>query len=249
MKLLSVCIPTFNRAGLLGKTLDALCAQMSPDMEIIVSDNASTDATSSVISSAEQKCTDLRAYRNEENVGLDANTLLAIRRAQGEYCWLLSDDDIVLPGALVRILSVLRQYHPPFAYLHFSGFLESEEYGVVLQRDKDVPDTIYEDPQKMMRELLLNHFSGSIIRRDLALLNAGVVDEYRQLGFERGYSLVINHYVILANPGPYPYIGKLCVAVRNTVSASYNPLTTLTDPAGSFASSTEGCARVDSLST
>lgn len=229
--LVSVCIPTCNRADLIGKTLDALISQLTPEMEIIVSDNASSDDTAATVSARAAQCGSLRGFRNDTNIGLDANTIQAVRHAQGEYCWLLSDDDIVLPGAVERIIATLKQYRPPFVYLHFSGFLEHENYTVVRQRDTDVPDVIYDDPEKMMRELLLNHFSASIVKRDLALLNAGVVDTYRSLGFERGYSLVINHYVILANPGPYPYIGKLCVAVRNTVSASYNPLTTLTDTA------------------
>lgn len=232
--ILSICIPTFNRAGLLDKTLNAICQQINnrDGVEIIVSDNSSTDDTKDVVGKFQNSNLPIKYYCNEKNLGLDLNTLKCVQYANGEYCWLCSDDDIPLNGSLDRILSVIDQYSPTFVYLNYAGFLENEPYEVVLKRERDKKDKVYYDPEKMIRELFLNHFSAAVVRRDLLLRYSYILGECEKENFVRGYFVNINHYVILTNPGPYVFIGNVSLSVRKPISLTgnfYNPLTTLID--------------------
>ncbi|MBK7972232.1 MAG: glycosyltransferase family 2 protein [Deltaproteobacteria bacterium] len=109
--LLSICIPTFSRAQRLGVMLDALCPQVvavGDQVELCISDNASPDETSQVISSAAETCP-IRRHRQPENVGVIRNIAhLAWEMARGDWVWMLGDDDLLRPGALGRVVETLR---------------------------------------------------------------------------------------------------------------------------------------------
>lgn len=107
---LTVCIPTYNRSGYLREAIEsvqAAAAGLSIDqVEILVSDNASTDDTAGVIKELQSKSGFKLVYRrNEKNLGFDGNVLAMVAAAEGEYCWLLGDDDKIAPGALKLILA------------------------------------------------------------------------------------------------------------------------------------------------
>lgn len=104
---LSICIPTFNRADFIGATLESIVTQATEDCEIIVSDNASTDGTELVVSEYGRRFSRLRYIRQHMNVGLDRNYDRAVEVAQGEYCWLMTDDDFLMPGAVAAVLKAL----------------------------------------------------------------------------------------------------------------------------------------------
>lgn len=104
---LSICIATFNRAAFIGETLDRVISQSTGDCEIIVSDNASTDNTEEVVAQYARRTDRLHYFRHDTNMGLDRNFDSAVERCQGEYCWLMSDDDWLKPGAITRVLETL----------------------------------------------------------------------------------------------------------------------------------------------
>lgn len=116
---LSLCIPTYKRAALLEQALTAVLAQITPAMascvEMIVLDNASPDDTPGVVQRAQAAFphTPLRCVRRPENIGPDANFTDALAQARGEFLLLLSDDDVLLPGAVARLLELIAA-HPDF---------------------------------------------------------------------------------------------------------------------------------------
>jgi len=110
--LLSICIPTYNRATLLQEALESIAGQIDESMinkvEIVVSDNASTDETFVVVNRLKQATRVLLSYfKNESNVGFDQNILLLVERARGRYVWILGDDDLLAAGALAKVVNVL----------------------------------------------------------------------------------------------------------------------------------------------
>lgn len=107
--LLSICIPTYNRANFIGDTLSSIITQLTPDCEIVISDNASTDETADVIRGHAKACAQLRYYRQPSNVGSDRNYDFAVRKARGKYCWLMSDDDEFKLGAIGLVIEALRE--------------------------------------------------------------------------------------------------------------------------------------------
>lgn len=88
----TIGIPTYNRANYLQRSLGCAAAQTYDDLEIIVSDNASTDTTAEVARSFGDR---VRYHRNESNLGMWRNFLQVVGLAQGEYFAWLQDDDAV----------------------------------------------------------------------------------------------------------------------------------------------------------
>jgi glycosyltransferase involved in cell wall biosynthesis len=106
--ILSICIPTWNRAELLADSLEHLLFvhDLSFPVEIIVSDNHSTDGTMALLESYASKLP-LRIIRQHSNVGIVRNTLAAFRAARGTYSLYLADDDRLVPDALERLIALL----------------------------------------------------------------------------------------------------------------------------------------------
>lgn len=104
---LSVCIATLNRASFIGATLESIICQASEQVEIVVLDGASTDRTEEVVRGYQGRFPRLRYVRQGANMGVDQDFAEAVSQAQGEYCWLFSDDDLLLPGAIRTALDAI----------------------------------------------------------------------------------------------------------------------------------------------
>lgn len=92
--LISVLIPTFNRADMLNKCIESVLRQTYKNIEIIVSDNASSDNTEILMQKLLIKDVRIQYHRNKENIGLMANfSKLVHNLAKGDFAIFLSDDD------------------------------------------------------------------------------------------------------------------------------------------------------------
>lgn len=111
---LSLLIPTYNRSALLAQALDAIGRQLHDgnvgDIEIVISDNGSPDDTSTIVADfcAVYLSAAVTYVRQESNRGSDRNICDVLKLARGTYLVLLSDDDILLPGAIDITLAHLR---------------------------------------------------------------------------------------------------------------------------------------------
>ena len=105
---LSICIFTRNRAPFLQKCLSHLKGFSRLRLEVIVSDNASEDATPKVARAFEKGVFERFYYhRHRENVGVARNTDTALRLGTAPYLWCLSDDDVAYESALVFLRDLL----------------------------------------------------------------------------------------------------------------------------------------------
>ena len=109
--LLSICIPTYNRSGLLRQSLEQLLPQTEaePEVEIICSDNASSDDTAGVLREVAARASQFRILMQPQNLGTERNIIELARQARGKYLWFIPDDDFIMPGALPRIVALLRR--------------------------------------------------------------------------------------------------------------------------------------------
>ncbi len=108
---LSICIATLNRGKYIGATLDSIICQATDQVEIVVLDGASTDNTEDVIRTRQQRFLRLRYFRQSVNMGIDHDFAEAVSLAQGEYCWLFSDDDLLKPGAIQAVLKAIESHY------------------------------------------------------------------------------------------------------------------------------------------
>src|SRR3954465_4537058 len=107
MARVSVIVPTFNRVGYLRETIASILQQDYGDFELVVADNASTDATASLIAGIADPR--LHHVRREHNIGWRANFNRALHDAESEYVALVGDDDRLLPGGRTRAVTFLGQ--------------------------------------------------------------------------------------------------------------------------------------------
>jgi acetyltransferase-like isoleucine patch superfamily enzyme len=111
-KLLSICIPTFNRSSFLQRTLQSIAEQdaftATDAIEIVISDNCSEDDTEAIsLQFADAYPGKIRYFRNFTNVGADANFEMALSRGEGAFLKLHNDNLLVRNGSLTELLKVI----------------------------------------------------------------------------------------------------------------------------------------------
>src|SRR5579883_199249 len=120
---LSICIPTFNRAALLRETLLRL-EQTHPCFdEIVVSDNASTDDTPSVVAALRPRFRTLTYFRHPSNRGPLRNFQAALSLGASDLLFALSDDDALLPDGITAAVALLAS--DPDAVAVYGGYEKS----------------------------------------------------------------------------------------------------------------------------
>ncbi len=127
--LLSITIPTWNRAACLKEGLTYLQNQIGDieegELEIFISDNGSDDDTKDVVESFVRRGMPITYNRNEKNMGCDYNFLKCAENAHGKYIVIMGDDDYFKPGALRQILDILKEEE--IGLLHLTSFPPDEE--------------------------------------------------------------------------------------------------------------------------
>lgn len=139
--LLTIAIPTWNRAAYLKMNLAQLRSELAgvdPDLvEIIVSDNCSPDSTTTVVEEAVNSGLPVRYIRNEKNLGWALNFAQAFDLSRGKHVLLCGDDDLFVDGALAVLLRRL----------------EDGDYGVICLRPYGYDDDFRQEyPGKYGRE-------------------------------------------------------------------------------------------------
>ncbi len=159
MILLSICIPTYNRADYLEQVVvsivDSLTENIQSEIEIVISNNASTDNTLEIVNFYQQKMSNLswNIVHQTSNIG-SINVVEVAKYAVGKFIWIISDDDIVNKSAIQRILQILRKKKDLksliLEYSTFQGNFSIEKQTVLTFRD------IYYDKNKALSILSTN---------------------------------------------------------------------------------------------
>ena len=102
----SVIVPAYNAAGFLKRALHSALAQTMPDLELIVVDDASSDATLALAREVAARDPRVQVLHNERNRGMYPTYNRAIDAARGEWIAALDADDVWLPERLERMLAV-----------------------------------------------------------------------------------------------------------------------------------------------
>lgn len=116
-----------NRAELLGRAIESALAQTSKEIEILVSDNGSTDATPQVI--ARYAGQGIRTFRHERTMPAERHGEFVINQAQGEFFLGLSDDDYLEPQFAAKVLA-LYDRHPELSFVYTGCAVHYEDIQV-----------------------------------------------------------------------------------------------------------------------
>lgn len=108
MTLLTIAIPTYNRLKYLQELLPELLSQCKPypEIEILVSNNHSTDGTAEYLKTVPG----IETRTNRKNVGGSENVVLCVESARGNYIWLFGDDEKICDSAIDLIMDTLKLY-------------------------------------------------------------------------------------------------------------------------------------------
>jgi glycosyltransferase involved in cell wall biosynthesis len=173
----SILIPVYNRAGLIVRCLTSALAQTHTNIEVVVSDNASTDDTWSVVNRLAASDSRVRPFRNDSNLGPVRNWIAGLAQCTGEYVKVLWSDDWIEPTFVAELLASMDA--DPQIGLAFSATL-------VHFADRDEPFHYFPDQRLFPRTAYLTEAlvrgktpvspGCTLVRRDLALFQFPIGD-------------------------------------------------------------------------
>lgn len=171
---LSICIPTYNRASYLRETIESILPQLEEGVEIVISDNASTDDTRQMVGEYQALCPAIRYFVNEENLGADKNYRNVIAVASGEYCWFFGSDDCMRDGSIKFVLNELVHDQDIYLCRHTNCDLNLKnpnEYPIFAQEKSfEIDYCHFEERQRYLQnalttEAIFSFLGGMIVRR------------------------------------------------------------------------------------
>lgn len=108
--MLSICIPTWNRAHTLPRLFASIAPQWRPGLEVLVADNASTDNTPALVRDFQRSLPKgaVRYVRAKQNGYFDRNILRCVESAKHDMCWIIGSDDTAAVGAVARVMDTIQ---------------------------------------------------------------------------------------------------------------------------------------------
>jgi glycosyltransferase involved in cell wall biosynthesis len=123
----SIGLPVYNGDEFLRESVDSLLGQTYGDFELIISDNASTDATEEICQDYASADSRVRYVRQAQNIGANANYNEVVRLARGQYFRWAADDDVCLPTLLAETHALLEKDQDAVLAHCFTAYID--EFG------------------------------------------------------------------------------------------------------------------------
>jgi len=146
----SIGMPVYNGEKFLEQAIDSILAQTFADFELIISDNASTDATEKICQEYANRDPRIRYYRNETNLGAARNYNRTFELSTGEYFKWAAHDDLLAPTFLERCVEVLD--NQPSVVLCYTCEICIDETGNHLQKRSNLIDFRLPKPHERFKQ-------------------------------------------------------------------------------------------------
>lgn len=225
--ILSICIPTFNRADVLKYSLDQIVKATKDYQDLIeinISDNNSTDDTEYIVNQYIDQ-PNLFYYKNSVNIGFNLNIIKLIDyHATGKFCWIIGDDDFIDNESIPNVISVIQKnedidyIYTNYRLEYLDSIISEIEQGKRLNKNLLLTEKkgflcIFDEiiaKEYRTSNLLLTYISSSIFRT--ALLKSINKDKIEN-----------DNYSIFYNTFPHSYF--LAIAMKSKKSFFFeNPL-------------------------
>ncbi len=146
--LLSICIPTYNRSKFLAQLLKSIEYQIVTEkldnlVEIIISDNNSTDTTPDIVTNYQKLNPNIHYFRNKCNIGGPKNMMKVATYASGNYVWFFSDDDLQKKDAIHTVITTIQKHQPDVLWcnlLHFESKTITSSDCFHMKQDRSLND-------------------------------------------------------------------------------------------------------------
>ncbi|WP_295794827.1 glycosyltransferase family 2 protein [Mucilaginibacter sp.] len=170
--ILTIAIPTYNRAVFLNKALNSIQTQLigyEDLVEIIVSDNCSTDNTAETVTAFIDNGVNVRYIINAANIGADLNIAQCFLEAHSKFVLILGDDDFFLAGAIEKIIAII-QNKGDAGIIFVNGASYNDKFEVIkTPSSQDGSFDVYHNKSDFVKRVnyYLTFISGNIIKKEL----------------------------------------------------------------------------------
>jgi glycosyltransferase involved in cell wall biosynthesis len=151
MKKLSICIPNYNRIEKL-KRLIVNCSEqilkndMTEKVEICINDDCSTEQPDDMVDSVRNSYpeVEIKFFKNDMNMGMDYNFLQSVRISEGEFCWIIGNDDLPTENGIGLVMRKLEKYNNmdifvgPFDSFGPDGDLRGTSIPIIVDTNEDI---------------------------------------------------------------------------------------------------------------
>ena len=144
-KILSVVIPCYNGENVIKKCVGNTVSQMTPDIELILINNGSTDNTGALIEQYARDNDNVKAFEIEKNRGVSFARNMGLSLSQGEYVLFVDCDDIVPKGTLKKYIESIKKTHPDIVCGNFKQLRNGICYDhSIIERKDNLYETVME---------------------------------------------------------------------------------------------------------
>lgn len=216
-KLLSICIPTYNRKNELIKLLDFLLSEnihTYNSIELIVSDNGSKYNAYDILSYYQKKIKNMKINIFPSNVGVIKNFRTVVSMSNSKYVWIIGDDDILYKGIINKVARCLAE-NKNISHI-FINHCTSRNNKIISSKVYNGKTGYFNNGIEMFENICMNSYtsfgilmfmSANIYKRDYVLECNGIIDQLNEkdnLALPLGYSLY-------CSKGPGYVIGEVYI--------------------------------------
>ncbi|MDP3015306.1 MAG: glycosyltransferase family 2 protein [bacterium] len=197
--LLSICIPTYNRPREFERLLFGLAPQITGEVELVIRDDSTDYATQEIFEKVKARRKWNFNYLKGEKIGVDAANLLLLERARGKYVWWFCDDDEMRPGAIARVLELIKKY-PQISFMWANFDFQKLGNPAVVRADG-----FFKDGNEILDTLGLNIglTSTQIVKRERALPSLALAKKHI-VGFS--FAGLVPILYIISQPGDFYFL-------------------------------------------
>jgi glycosyltransferase involved in cell wall biosynthesis len=219
--LLSICIPTYNRPKDFQRMFRRLLPQLTSEVEVVVRDDSSNLETQEYFNQSLLENVINYQYYKDEKIGVDAANLFLIEKASGKYIWWFSDDDEMLPGAISRVLELIKKF-PELSFI-WANFDYEKEGNPAIERD----DGFFKNRNEVLETLGagLGLMSTLIFKTEEALLSLPAARKHI-VGFS--FAGLVPIFTILSGTGKFYFMNGPYILCHPTTLEVIKEITTKT---------------------
>ena len=200
--MITVCIPTFQRAPLLKKAISSALSQTVKNLRILIADNASQDNTREIVSDFAKNDPRIHFISHKENIGMLPNYEFLFSLVETEYFAFLSDDDVWFPDFCETALNGFSLY-PDIVFFACSTICFSKEKGILKNSLDPWPEQRRFSPPEGAVELIGKYpFPMNVLFHKTALSKA-------KIDFENSYAWDSDFLIQLAAQSPFAISKKV----------------------------------------
>ena len=173
--ILSICIATYQRCLFLRDTLIEILKQTDKHqalVQVVVVDGGSSDGTKELLKDFEKNSTQLKVVYLDEKGGIDKDYDRVVRSGDGNYCWLLSDDDIIENDAVLKVMTKLEEKKRDVLIINSSSWNKEysecfTEQNIKISEDIEIKKEIFHDELLGLCGGYLSFIGALIIKKEL----------------------------------------------------------------------------------